>query len=339
MCRRTQLMNARTVTSRTRQRTTPGPTRCAHIVRAVTVALAGGALVVSTALFTSPVQAIVRPDREVYEGEAVWTAALVAMVTDEDGGPTTPLHVCSAVLIKPQILLTAAHCVADGEFSEDWVVHVGHRNPSGQDGVTRRPVSVIYHGLYDRGWHDYDEEAMWSPLSGGRSQDEYHFEGDIAVILLDRSVPGIVPASLPRSVRHRPAPDWRTYGWGTTGEDELTEPDRLLTAAQDDLTVDYRLQTGAPLQRVYAAVRYTPYGTSGTCWGDSGGPLVDGRGVVIGLTSWADAEGCSDPVPTLFTRVASYLPWIDQAIQKARKNKPMNRSGYTKHRVSIRPLG
>lgn len=332
-------MNARTVTPQPRNSSAPGRVRSTHILRAATASLVVGALVASTALFTTPVQAIVRPDRDVYEGEATWTASLVAMIDLDDAGTRTPLHVCSAVLIRPRVLLTAAHCVADGEFSEDWVVHVGHRNRDGLDGVTRRPVSVVYHGLYDRGWHYYDEEQMWQPLSGVARDGEYHFEGDIAVVLLDRSVVGVDPASLPKSVRHRPAPDWRVYGWGTTGEDEYTESDMLLTAAQDDHTVDYRLQTGAPLERVYAAVRYASSGTSATCWGDSGGPLVDGRGVLIGLTSWADAESCSEAVPTLFTRVASYLPWIDQAIQKARKNAPTNRPGSKKFRVSIRPLG
>lgn len=52
-----------------------------------------------------------------------------------------------------------------------------------------------------------------------------------------------------------------------------------------------------------------------TCNGDSGGPLavVDEEGPVqVGLTSFGIALGCEVGFPGVFTRVTSFLDWIDE---------------------------
>merc|ERR1712159_699986 len=56
------------------------------------------------------------------------------------------------------------------------------------------------------------------------------------------------------------------------------------------------------------------------CTGDSGGPLTlrtDNRNeekrwnLLVGIVSWADGCGEKD-VPTVYTRVSSYLTWIEE---------------------------
>lgn len=50
-----------------------------------------------------------------------------------------------------------------------------------------------------------------------------------------------------------------------------------------------------------------------TCNGDSGGPLVTSSNKVqVGLTSYGSANGCQKGHPAVFTRVTSYLDWINQ---------------------------
>lgn len=54
-----------------------------------------------------------------------------------------------------------------------------------------------------------------------------------------------------------------------------------------------------------------------TLQGDSGGPLNckgrDGKWYVQGVTSFVDGRGCNTPQrPTVFTRVASFIPWISE---------------------------
>lgn len=50
-----------------------------------------------------------------------------------------------------------------------------------------------------------------------------------------------------------------------------------------------------------------------TCQGDSGGPLVSANsGALIGLTSFGAAKGCHLGYPQAYTRIASYLEWIEE---------------------------
>lgn len=53
--------------------------------------------------------------------------------------------------------------------------------------------------------------------------------------------------------------------------------------------------------------------------GDSGGPLVvyesDGRPTLVGITSFGIGFGCQVSWPPAFTRVSSYLDWIEQGIK------------------------
>jgi hypothetical protein len=49
--------------------------------------------------------------------------------------------------------------------------------------------------------------------------------------------------------------------------------------------------------------------------GDSGGPLVfregDGRYTEVGIASFVHISGCEQGYPAVFTRVTSYLDWIE----------------------------
>ncbi|KAH8270128.1 hypothetical protein KR018_004308 [Drosophila ironensis] len=57
----------------------------------------------------------------------------------------------------------------------------------------------------------------------------------------------------------------------------------------------------------------TSNGGASTCNGDSGGPLVvnDGSNILIGATSFGIAFGCEVGWPGVFTRITSYLDWIE----------------------------
>lgn len=50
-----------------------------------------------------------------------------------------------------------------------------------------------------------------------------------------------------------------------------------------------------------------------TCFGDSGGPLVaSGSGALVGVTSFASAEGCDLGFPQGYSNIPVYLEWIKQ---------------------------
>ncbi|GFO48526.1 serine protease [Plakobranchus ocellatus] len=60
-------------------------------------------------------------------------------------------------------------------------------------------------------------------------------------------------------------------------------------------------------------------GGKGSCFGDSGGPLVckkNGVWKLAGIVSGSVYFSCANPnKPGIYTRVSSYLDWIDEKIQ------------------------
>ncbi|VVC92720.1 unnamed protein product [Leptidea sinapis] len=55
--------------------------------------------------------------------------------------------------------------------------------------------------------------------------------------------------------------------------------------------------------------------TEGTCNGDSGGPLavtIDDKPILIGITSFGAKAGCEVGYPAAYTRVTSFVSWINE---------------------------
>jgi trypsin len=278
-----------------------------------------GVLLTSVFFLSAPAaNAIVRPDRDVSPGEARWTV----YISEDFGGDTGRQLVCSGALVAPKLVVTAAHCVDGPRGFDSWSIRIGYSSTTSTDGVTRRPAAIVHHGKYTRTLTQeiYDEDMnLIETIHGDVRPGENDFDSDIAIIVLNHPVRSVAPLPLPSSPNYRPATGWRAYGWGVTGDNEDVMPARLLTAAQDDHTTAAATASNDPFLHLYAAVTHIEGKTSGTCWGDSGGPLVDGRGVLIGLTSFANAETCSDPAPTMFTKVSSFLTWIRDAENLAKK--------------------
>ncbi|MCL4188900.1 MAG: serine protease [Rhodobacteraceae bacterium] len=203
-------------------------------------------------------------------------------------------QVCGATLIGPDWLLTAAHCVT-GTVAEDWRALVGTRWLS-RGGERFAATEIVIHPDYNR-----------------RTEDS-----DIALIHLERPVPGAVPvapATLAESDLHARAGTRGTVlGWGATqsggrGTVVLHEAQvpvvglatcRRMHARRGQIT-DNMLCAG-----------YREGGVD-TCQGDSGGPLVvrgdGGRWLQVGVTSFG--WGCARPRnPGVYTRVGRFQPWI-----------------------------
>ncbi|MGD7478535.1 S1 family serine peptidase, partial [Ralstonia pseudosolanacearum] len=96
-------------------------------------------------------------------------------------------------------------------------------------------------------------------------------------------------------------------GWGLDS-DAATEISQVLRQ------VDVPIMTNAGCDAIYGIVGDTQIcidstGGKGTCNGDSGGPLNFG-GLTYGITSFGASAGCEAGFPDAFTRVTSYLDWI-----------------------------
>lgn len=56
-------------------------------------------------------------------------------------------------------------------------------------------------------------------------------------------------------------------------------------------------------------------GSDGACQGDSGGPLLsiqDGKNRIVGVASFG--KGCETNTPIVFSRVSSYVEWIESVV-------------------------
>lgn len=69
----------------------------------------------------------------------------------------------------------------------------------------------------------------------------------------------------------------------------------------------------APIKDLITLCAYSGSKGVGICIGDSGGPLFSNN-KLIGISSWGVA--CAKGYPDGFTRISTFVPWIDQVMQK-----------------------
>jgi len=201
---------------------------------------------------------------------------------------------CGGTLVRPNVVVTAAHCsdfVAAGQVQ----VLTGTQRLDGS-GVRRNVTRIDIHPRWDPGPDPYNP----------------NMNNDVAVWMLASSANGIPLASL-AGIDPVAGTNLLATGWGDTTDNEHIE----------SYSIDLR-QVILPL--VSRSTCNTVYGgsiTNGmicagfahvnrdTCFGDSGGPLTrqkDNRfKVLTGITSWG--FGCADTYG-VYTRVSKFRDWI-----------------------------
>ena len=205
---------------------------------------------------------------------------------------------CSGTLIDPVIVLTAAHCVYG---YDNFQIEVG-----GDQLETGDRVGVVaswYHPRFDR----------------------RRLRNDIALLHLNRPVDVGQLAVLDPSIQINNNTRMTIAGWGDDQNGETTEFLQTLEVVQQ--TADAKKEFGSAFQpKLMIAAGYyfedeDIYG--GGCHGDSGGPLfvnrADGVRVVVGVTSYGSAEGCTDYKPTVFSRMSFYHAMVMNAMRSLKQ--------------------
>jgi hypothetical protein len=227
-----------------------------------------------------------------------WQVALLG--GRRPGAKAAPLarFFCGGSLVAPDLVLTAAHCVAN-------VKKNGFRNIQVVSGRTRLnrqsagAVSAVKRAIFPlnkkgkRRYRSADGVPSW----------------DLALLQLKTPLPGatIQIAGPDEAQAAKPGRPTFTTGWGVTGPLKRKSSNVLRVARQVMLpnricrSTTGRFYDGATMNCLGG-----PGANSSTCFGDSGGPLVTAVGGefrLIGLTSNGDPY-CRPYIPSVDTRIA-----------------------------------
>ena len=204
---------------------------------------------------------------------------------------------CSATLVSPTVLLTAAHCT-DGVLGKTLVTFnttIAEQPPSGfptadpsvgYTGTEQVPEGYYFGTAYTHPeYSDFTDLANWN---------------DVGVIVLDEPVQGITPATIaPQNYLDQFAEPrlnqtiFTVVGYGT----EVRKPE---SGPQKPQPMSYpliRRFTTSPGQKLTPQILQLngnpndDRGGGGTCFGDSGGPVFL-NGYLVAVTSYGYTANC-----------------------------------------------
>jgi MYXO-CTERM domain-containing protein len=209
---------------------------------------------------------------------------------------------CTGVLIAPNLVLTARHCVTNFSESSECGGPLGGEIPTS--------AITVSTGTFPQGWAARAKKFFVpaaKDLCGA----------DVALVLLDKNL-----TAQPLQLRFAPpvANEVGTaIGYGESVERKQRADVKVLAIGPAD--AKYTTKSGQSLTTHLRANEFTT-GES-TCFGDSGGPLVDAVGRVFAVASRGLDDRCADR-PTFWTILAPHEKLIRDAATAAGHPLPVD---------------
>ncbi|ETV70160.1 hypothetical protein H257_14325 [Aphanomyces astaci] len=206
---------------------------------------------------------------------------------------------CGGSLIAPNVVLTAAHCIGQGD---DYVAIGSHYNNGTKDGEQIKVKQAIKHPKNNAKTNAYDIGVLILECDSKFPVVEVSFD--------------TVAADTPTVVR----------GWGTTGS-EGSMSKVLLEVGLD--TVNQEQCTKWMANGSDVAVDASMLCSGGkegedACQGDSGGPLTvetSGSVKLVGVVSWG--IGCAEQnKPGVYSRISMARDFIEPYLKKSPTSAP-----------------
>ncbi|KAI4469680.1 polyserase-related [Holotrichia oblita] len=201
-------------------------------------------------------------------------------------------HFCGGSILNTKWVLTASHCLV-ARSSENTLAVAG-TNTLNSGGTIITINKFVIH-------NEYSNETLINDIAIIELSSSLVYSSTIAAVDLNTDDIGAITAIL--------------IGWGRLAADaEVPNNLQELTT----LTMTYAAcqeiwDTYATPERICAFIA----SGKGACEGDSGGPLIDSsNGKQIGITSFIYDDGCAVGYPDVYTRVSSYVDWINNAVEE-----------------------
>ncbi|XP_058117580.1 trypsin 3A1-like [Anopheles ziemanni] len=204
-------------------------------------------------------------------------------------------HICGAAVVKDQLAVTAAHCVADADI-DSFTLTGGSSNRS--EGVTYYVENIIIHPMFNRNIYSYDIALI-------RVNESFLENEDMAPIALQSS-----PISFSTF-----NPVYCTIsGWGQMNNDTQELPE-ILKAVKIPLVNYTDCRRKWSPYTVTTAMACAGELRRDSCNGDSGGPLVCNNRL-YGIVSWGDRY-CGSTYPGVYTNISAkdVYNFLDQNIK------------------------
>lgn len=209
---------------------------------------------------------------------------------------------CGASLITKQFLLTAAHCFKQGK---PLVALLGTVSLDASEGKLVMIKSVHRHP-------NYNPKTKINDIALVELDQEVNINGDVNTICLHNDRDDVPDGQ-----------QLKTEGFGIMDTDHLLRSKILLKVNLTTVALPKCTQLLDIPGRVLIETQYCAIGKENTmtkmfgdaCEGDSGGPLQifrDGKYRLVGVTSFG--AGCGAGKPGVYTRVASYIGWIESIV-------------------------